>query len=433
MEDLENATFSSYLNVSSTKFPLISFDNESCDVISENYPTRNPVFLTAAYTMYGVIIVLALLGNVFVCYIVMQSPRMRTVTNYFIMNLAVGDILITVMCIPFTSVPVMLQFWPFGSFMCTFVNYSATLSVFVSAYTLVAISIDKWMLIMYPLKPRISKRSATCIIASVWIFAGITVLPTAIFSVTFQPQGPTLDEAAYRRCNKFVCTEDYSSVGAAYGTMYTTVLMVLQYIVPLVVLIFTYTSIAAVIWCHRIPGEAENTRDMRMARSKRKMIKMMITVVLVFTMCWLPYNLYMLFQDQIGIELKPYIYILFHGLAMSHACYNPIIYCYMNTRFRDGLCLIFKTLPCLKGCYMRKSRGSSAFQHNACLEGTDSTTLQRNNTFTTYITLNRKNRLSTYQSGTGRPSSMKRSSQNTNGTSNGRRKKNVKDVLDEPI
>ncbi|ENN71710.1 hypothetical protein YQE_11633, partial [Dendroctonus ponderosae] len=231
--------------------------------------------------MYGVIIVLALLGNVFVCYIVMQSPRMRTVTNYFIMNLAVGDILITVMCIPFTSVPVMLQFWPFGSFMCTFVNYSATLSVFVSAYTLVAISIDKWMLIMYPLKPRISKRSATCIIASVWIFAGITVLPTAIFSVTFQPQGPTLDEAAYRRCNnlpldkifeicRFVCTEDYSSVGAAYGTMYTTVLMVLQYIVPLVVLIFTYTSIAAVIWCHRIPGEAENTRDMRMARSKRK-------------------------------------------------------------------------------------------------------------------------------------------------------------------
>lgn len=76
--------------------------------------------------------------------------------------------------------------------------------------------------------------------------------------------------------------------------------------------------------------------------------------------------IFQLFQEQIGIELKPYIYILFHGLAMSHACYNPIIYCYMNTRFRDGLFLIFKTLPCLKGYYMRKSRGSSTFQQNAC-------------------------------------------------------------------
>lgn len=67
------------------------------------------------------------------------------------------------------------------------------------------------------------------------------------------------------------------------------------------------------------------------------------------------------------------------------------------------------------------------------LEGTDSTTLQRNNTFTTYITLNRKNRLSTYQSGAAKASSMTRASQNTNGTSNGRRKKNMKDVMDEPI
>lgn len=66
------------------------------------------------------------------------------------------------------------------------------------------------------------------------------------------------------------------------------------------------------------------------------------------------------------------------------------------------------------------------------LEGTDSTTLQRNNTFTTYITLNRKHRLSTYQHPT-RTASLIRGSQNANGTSINRKKQSFKDVADEPI
>lgn len=46
--------------------------------------------------------------------------------------------------------------------------------------------------------------------------------------------------------------------------------MVLQYVVPLLVLVFTYTRIAIVVWGKQTPGEAENSRDQRMARSKRK-------------------------------------------------------------------------------------------------------------------------------------------------------------------
>ena len=46
--------------------------------------------------------------------------------------------------------------------------------------------------------------------------------------------------------------------------------MVLQYVVPLLVLVYTYTRIAVVVWGKQIPGEAENIRDQRMARSKRK-------------------------------------------------------------------------------------------------------------------------------------------------------------------
>ncbi|KAF7285463.1 hypothetical protein GWI33_010633 [Rhynchophorus ferrugineus] len=182
------------------KFYLM--DNGTCDVIEEDHITRNVVFSSLVYTMYATIFVVALLGNVFVCYIVLQSPRMRTVTNYFIMNLAVGDILIALLCVPFTSVPLLLQEWLFGKFMCTVVCYVSALSVLVSAYTLVAISIDKYMLIMYPLKPRISKRSATWIIVVVWVFAGITVLPSGIFANLIQPEMENVTVNFYQKCNK---------------------------------------------------------------------------------------------------------------------------------------------------------------------------------------------------------------------------------------
>lgn len=116
-------------------------------------------FKATAYLMYIGIFVFALLGNGTVCYIVQSTPRMRTVTNYFIANLAVGDILMSLFCVPFSFVSIfILNYWPFGVVLCHLVNYSQAVSVLVSAYTLVAISVDRYIAIMWPLRPRITKR-----------------------------------------------------------------------------------------------------------------------------------------------------------------------------------------------------------------------------------------------------------------------------------
>lgn len=69
-----------------------------------------------------------------------------------------------------------------------------------------------------------------------------------------------------------MCKEDWTEFGQDYANVYTKTLLILQYVLPVSVLIFTYTSIGIVIWCHRIPGEAEDGRDLRIARSKRKVI-----------------------------------------------------------------------------------------------------------------------------------------------------------------
>ena len=102
------------------------------------------------YILYTIIWLAAILGNGFIIYIVLKEKRMQTVTNLFILNLAIGDILMAALCIPFTFVAdLMLHYWPFGSFMCVIVGYSQAVTVFISAYTLIAISIDRYIKVIH--------------------------------------------------------------------------------------------------------------------------------------------------------------------------------------------------------------------------------------------------------------------------------------------
>lgn len=251
-----------------TVFNLSAEPEYRASMLNESWASAGPVpkaVEALMYIMYIVISVAAIGGNVIVCYIVFAYQRMRSVTNFFIANLAVGDILMASLCIPFGFVSnLLLQYWPFGAVMCVVVSYAQAVSVFISAYTLVAISFDRYIAILYPLRPRMTKLQAKLIIALVWLVALLTPLPTAIMSKLEQPQ----DWIDMNLTDRYTCTEAWESNSQRYH--YSMALMVLQYFFPLAVLIYTYTRIAVVVWGKRAPGEAHNARDERMAASKRK-------------------------------------------------------------------------------------------------------------------------------------------------------------------
>ncbi|KAJ8733360.1 hypothetical protein PYW08_001658 [Mythimna loreyi] len=327
----------------------------------EDITTR--IFKIFVYVMYIAVFVVALVGNGLVCSVVHTTPRMKTVTNYFIVNLAVGDILMTLFCVPFSFVSILLlQYWPFGAFMCKAVNFSQAVSVLVSAYTLLAISIDRYIIIMHPLKPRLGKTAAKLVVLAVWSGAIITAVPLPIVSTL---QRPSLWHQA---CEVDICGEEWSSPEKSRD--YTFALLVLQFVLPLSALVCTYARIAHTVWGGRPPGEAQDARDTRMQHCKRKMIKMMLTVVTVFTMSWLPLNIFIILWAVHGEEEEwgkwpgmPYMWFICHWLAMSHSCYNPMIYCYMNVRYRRGFKEILGKLLCWK------KKASSRPQRSSIGEG----------------------------------------------------------------
>ncbi|KAL7288221.1 hypothetical protein TKK_0017769 [Trichogramma kaykai] len=342
-----------------------------------------------AYVMYSVIFVLALFGNALVCYVVCCASHMRNVTNYFIVNLAIADILIALFCIPTSFVSTLtLQYWPFGPHLCPVVNYLQAVAVLVSAYTLVAISVDRFVAIVWPLKPRLSKSHALQFILAIWVLALCISLPIVLVS------GLKAPSEHYEYCKLAMCMENWEDPKRRFH--YSTMMLILQYAFPLGILVHSYSVIAIFVWGNKPPGEAENNRDERFARSKKKMIKMMVLVVIVFTICWLPYNILVLLLDreENGIDTwegTPYLWACLHWLAMSHACYNPVIYCWLNSRFRSSFFVVLKQLPIIR--LRIRDRDNVNYTSAAGGQGNPNQCgLRRVNTCTTYIrTFNNNN------------------------------------------
>lgn|SRR6218665_84703 len=82
-----------------------------------------------------------------------------------------------------------------------------------------------------------------------------------------------------------------------------------------------------------------------------QMVKMMITVVVIYAVCWLPIHAVTLIGDSHPDVWKfrhiQSVWIGCHWLAMSSCCYNPIVYCWMNPKFRNGFHYIFRFCPCV--------------------------------------------------------------------------------------
>ena len=99
---------------------------------------------------FGLIVLVGIVGNTLVIIVVSTNAQMKTTTNVLILNLAVADLLFIVMCVPFTATDYVLTSWPFGLAWCQMVQYLIYTTSYVSIYTLILMSIDRFMAVVYP-------------------------------------------------------------------------------------------------------------------------------------------------------------------------------------------------------------------------------------------------------------------------------------------
>ncbi|CAH1783238.1 unnamed protein product [Owenia fusiformis] len=305
------------------------------DIMEQQQNTRGRGETVGLILAFGIIIIVSLFGNVLVCHVIIKNRRMRTVTNLFITNLAIADIVITTVNIPFNIARFASHEWPFGTVMCHLVNFSLMVSVYVSTFTLASIALDRHRVIIHPLKRRISTKQGTIVVAIVWMLAIALSLPYAIFSKV--QQRSTLLHKVDR------CIEAYPNPTDKYAKGIKLATILAQYCIPLAIISVSYGRIVKLLWLRGPLGEATDGQQTAQAKGKRKTIKMLILVVVVFALCWMPLNLYHLLTD-LRPELFRHNSIAFfvcYWIALSSVCYNPFIYCWLNEHFRNEVKKVF--------------------------------------------------------------------------------------------
>ncbi|XP_074520509.1 tachykinin receptor 3a [Halichoeres trimaculatus] len=309
--------------------------------ITANYTNQfvQPPWRVALWSVaYSVVLAVAVFGNLIVIWIILAHKRMRTVTNYFLLNLAFSDASMAAFNTLINFIYATHGDWYFGEAYCKFHNFFPVTSVFASIYSMTAIAVDRYMAIIYPLKPRLSAKATTGVIVSIWSLAVVLAFPLCYFSTLKTLPHRTLCYVAWPRM-----AED--------SFMYHIIVTVLIYILPLAVMGITYTVVGMTLWGGEIPGDSsDNYHGQLMA--KRKVVKMMIIVVVTFALCWLPYHVYFIVMG-INKSLNRWkyiqqVYLSVLWLAMSSTMYNPIIYCCLNSRFRAGFKRAFRWCPFIK-------------------------------------------------------------------------------------
>ncbi|XP_062999503.1 somatostatin receptor type 5 [Elgaria multicarinata webbii] len=277
--------------------------------------------------IYLLVCAIGLSGNTLVIYVVLRYAKMKTVTNIYILNLAIADVLF-MLGLPFLATQNAISFWPFGTFMCRLVAAFDGVNQFTSIFCLTVMSLDRYLAVVHPIKstkwrrPRVAK----LISMAVWTLSFLVVLPIIIFTDV---------QEGFHTCN--MNWPDPIDLWSAVFIIYTSVL---GFFGPLLVICLCYLLIII-----KVKSSGIRVGSTRRRRSERKVTRMVVIIVVVFVFCWLPFyfvnivNLVFILPEKMAVGVFSFVVVL----SYANSCANPILYGFLSDNFKQS----FQKVLCL--------------------------------------------------------------------------------------
>ncbi|XP_054835660.1 kiSS-1 receptor [Eublepharis macularius] len=289
---------------------------------------------------FALLMVAGLAGNSLVIYVIAKHKQMRTVTNFYIANLAATDIIFLVCCVPFTAVLYPLPGWIFGEFMCKFINYIQQVSVQATCATLTAMSIDRWYVTVFPLRSLRQRTPRVASVVSISIWVGSFVVSTPVLVYNRLTKGYWFGPQTY-------CSEAFPSITHERAFILYNFLVV--YLLPLLTILLCYTAMLYQMGRPTVEPVDQAYQGLHLAErseaTRAKISRMVAIIVFLFAVCWGPMQFFILFQVfGPGFQRNYYTYkvkIWAHCMSYANSCVNPMVYAFMGANFRKAFKKVF--------------------------------------------------------------------------------------------
>ncbi|XP_020858468.2 LOW QUALITY PROTEIN: C-X-C chemokine receptor type 1-like [Phascolarctos cinereus] len=299
------------------------FDNYtdfvSTDAAPCNYWRMDKHFVMV---IYNLVFFLSLLGNSLVMLVILYNRLSRSVTDIYLLNLAIADLLFA-LSLPLWAAS-KVKGWIFGTLLCKFVSLLKEINFYSGILLLASISIDRYLAIVHATSALTQKRHwVKFICMGIWVLSLLLSMPILFFR-----------EAVKAQHDGFVCYENFGNNTEKWRLVLRILPQFFGFVLPLFVMLFCYSFTL-------------RTLSVAHMGQKHRAMRVIFAVVLVFLVCWLPYNLVLItdtlmrtnmVQDTCprreAIEQAMDITEVLLPPGFLHSCLNPIIYVFIGQKFR---------------------------------------------------------------------------------------------------
>ncbi|XP_068407484.1 LOW QUALITY PROTEIN: neuromedin-B receptor [Eschrichtius robustus] len=285
-------------------------------------------------SLYLLIITVGLLGNILLVRIFITNSAMRSVPNIFISNLAAGDALLLLTCVPVDASRYFFDEWMFGKVGCKLIPVIQLTSVGVSVFTLTALSADRYRAIVNPMDIQTSGAVLwTCVKAvGIWVVSVLLAVPEAVFSQVAHIGG--LDNGSFTACIPYPQTDEL------HPKIHSVLIFLVYFLIPLVIISIYYYHIARTLIksAHNLPGEY-NEHTKKQMETRKRLAKIVLVFVCCFVFCWFPNHILYMYRSFNYNEIDPslghmIVTLVARVLSFCSSCVNPFALYLLSESFR---------------------------------------------------------------------------------------------------
>ncbi|KAK2885220.1 hypothetical protein QQF64_021457 [Cirrhinus molitorella] len=269
---------------------------------------------------FMMVVVLSCMGNILVLVILALYESLKSLTNVFILNLALSDLLFT-SGLPFWA-SYYIWGWTLGESGCKAVKFLFYFGFYSSVLFLTLMTVQRYMAVVHPLSDWERSRCLTFSPFIVWFLSGTVAMLGSLHS-------KVITESDSKYC-EYDSIEWKSAIAYFQNAFFFIAFVIMGY-------------------CY---GRMLRTITNSRTNKRHKTIRLIFCIALVFFIGWAPYNILMFlksltfhpFTDCEISKRLDYAYYACRMVAFSHCCLNPVFYVFVGVKFRNHLKVILEKI-----------------------------------------------------------------------------------------